>query len=165
MGFNKKLILSIVLLVFFSCVHYSFKGALPSYIKTIYIEDFEDNSNYPGAREQLMEKLTNAFVNNNILHVLNQRDGADLILSGKIVSVQKKAISFSQQEVTKEFHMTVTLQVECLNTHTNKPLWKKTLQRYGTISGTALTEEIDRAVSVAIDDLVEDIITNTIAAW
>ncbi len=165
MGFNKKYIFAIILLVFLSCVRYSFKGALPSYIKTIYIEDFQDNSNYPGARELFMEKLTNAFISNNVLHVLNKPEGADLILSGKIVSIRKKAVSFSQQEITREFHMDVTVQVECLNTHTNQPLWKGGISRFGVISGSALSEEIDQAVSVAIDEIVEDVVAKTIAAW
>lgn len=165
MIFNKKIIGIILIVLFLSCVRYSFKGALPTYLKTIYIEDFDNNTQYAQVGPDFMDKVTAAFVQDNSLKVVDTPDGADLILSGKIASITKKTVSFTQTEQVNEYHMVVTIQAECLNTHTQKPLWKGSISRYGTISGTALTEEIDQAIETAIDQLVEDVVIKTIAAW
>jgi outer membrane lipopolysaccharide assembly protein LptE/RlpB len=158
---------SYVLLLFLllSCVKYSFRGALPSYLKNIYIQDFEDRTNYPGLREEFMQKVTEAFISDNSLQVINDRDAADLILNGTINSVQRRPVSITPQEQVQEFQMVVTIRAECMNTHTGKPLWTGNLSRYGIISGDALRDEIDLAKSQAVDQIVEDIISQTIGAW
>lgn len=168
-----KFWLIILFLLSLSCVRYSFRGALPSYLKTIYIEDFEYQSReaYPNVREDFMQKVTEAFIKDNSLRIIKNRKSADLVLSGSIVSVRREPVSINlarAQQVTEqvdEYHMTVTVKAECMNTHTQKPLWSGNLSRYGVISGTALTDEIDLAISQALDQIVEDIINKTIAAW
>jgi len=164
MTFN-RIILVLFLLLSVSCVKYSFKGALPSYLKTIYVQDFDDRTDYAGVREELMQKVTEAFIRDNSLRVIDQEKNADLILKGTILKIEKKPISFTQQEQVQEFHMEVTIKAECLNTHTQKPLWSGNITRYGSISGLALSAEIDQAISEAIDQLVDDVLTKTIAAW
>ncbi len=155
----------VVTLLLLSCVKYSFRGALPSYLETIYIEDFEDRTNYPGVREEFMDKVTEAFISDNSLKVIEDKKSSDLILKGSIVSIRRRPVSITSQEQVQEFQMVMTVQAECQNTHNQKPLWSGNLSRYGVISGNALGDEIDQANSEAIDQIVEDIITKTIAAW
>lgn len=155
----------VVTLILLSCVKYSFRGALPSYLETIYIEDFEDRTNYPGVREEFMDKVTEAFISDNSLKVIEDEKSSDLILKGSIVSIRRRPVSITSQEQVQEFQMVMTIQAECQNTHNQKPLWSGNLSRYGVISGDALGDEIDQANSEAIDQIVEDIITKTIAAW
>ncbi len=164
MTFN-RIILTLLLLITVSCVKYSFKGALPSYLKTIYIQDFDNRTDYAGVREELMQKITETFIRDNSLRVIDKEKDADLILKGTILKIEKKPVSFTQQEQVQEYQMLVTVKAECVNTHTRKPLWSTTLNRYGSISGLALSSEIDQAISAAIDQIVDDILTNTIAAW
>ncbi len=164
MKLNKFCLIAITILLL-SCVQYSFRGALPSYIETIYIEDFEDRTNYPGVREEFMDKVTEAFISDNSLKVIENAESSDLILKGSIVSIKRRPVSITSQEQVQEFQMVMTVQAECQNTHNQKPLWSGNLSRYGIISGGALGEEIDQANSEAIDQIVEDIISKTIAAW
>ncbi|GAB4373175.1 MAG: hypothetical protein Kow0042_16930 [Calditrichia bacterium] len=160
-----RILLALLILASISCVKYSFKGALPSYLKNIYISDFENQTQYPTVREEFMQKVTEAFVSDNSLKVVPDDELADLILEGSIVSIRKQPVSITAQEQVQEFHMVVTVKAECKNMHTNKPLWSGNLSRFGIISGTALSDEIDLAISTAIDQIVEDIITKTVAAW
>lgn len=160
-----KIFLLLALTLLISCVRYSFKGALPSYLETIYIEDFENNTQYPLVREEFMQKVTEAFIADNSLKIIENEEAADLILSGAISSITKRPVSITQQEQVQQFQMVVNVRAECFNTHTQKPLWQSTLSRFGVISGTALRDEIDMAISEGIDQIVEDVITNTIAAW
>ncbi|UCF64885.1 MAG: hypothetical protein JSW33_03365, partial [bacterium] len=78
----KKYFSLVVLLMLFSCVKYSFRGALPSYLETLYIEDFQDKTNYPGAWESFMQQVTNSFIADNSLKVIEDEKAADLILRG-----------------------------------------------------------------------------------
>jgi outer membrane lipopolysaccharide assembly protein LptE/RlpB len=148
-----------------SCAKYSFRGALPSYLKSIYIQDFEDRTNYPGVREEFMQKLTTAFISDNSLQVIEDEKSASLILKGTIVSIQRRPASITPEEQVQEYQMVMTVQAECGNTETQKPLWSGNLSRYGIIAGDAMRTEIDEANSVAIDQIVEDIISKTIGAW
>jgi outer membrane lipopolysaccharide assembly protein LptE/RlpB len=161
----KKYFSLVLLLLLLSCVKYSFRGALPSYLETLYIEDFQDKTNYPGAWESFMQQVTNSFIADNSLKVIEDEKAADLILRGTLMSVQRKPTSINPQEAVQEYQMVLSIKTECFNTHTEKPLWSETISRYGIISGTALRDEIDSAILVAIDQIVEDIISKTIGAW
>ena len=112
-----------------------------------------------------MQDVTQAFVNDNSLRVINNSNDADLILSGDISSIRKQPVSMTQTEQVQQFQMVVTIKAECMNTHTQKPLWSTSLQRYGIIPGNALQNDIDNAIAVAIGQIVDDIINNTVAAW
>ncbi|MEJ2536095.1 MAG: LptE family protein [Calditrichia bacterium] len=61
---------------------------MPSYLKTIYIEDFQNQTTYAGVREEFMQDVTEAFTSDNSLQVINSPNDADLILSGDITSIR-----------------------------------------------------------------------------
>ena len=164
MAFN-RLIIFLLLLNLCYCVKYSFRGALPSSLESIYIEDFENNTQYPLVREEFMQKVTVAFINDNSLEVIDNIKSADLILKGTISSIRRVPVSITQEEIVQSFKMVVTVRAECMNTHTQKALWSGNVSNFSIISGEALSDEIDAANSVAINQIVEDIITKTIAAW
>lgn len=162
---NKVFYVLFISVFVISCAKYSFRGALPSYLKTIYIEDFSDNTKYPGVREEFMEKVTQAFVSDNSLKVITDKTTADLILQGTLLSIQRRPISITPTEQVQQYQMVLTVKGECVNTHTQKPLWSETISRYGVISGSDLRDEIDQANSLAIEQIVEDILSKTVSAW
>ncbi len=155
----------IVLLLSLSCVKYSFKGALPSYLKTIYISEFENQTEYVGVRSELTRKVTESFIQDNSLTLAGSEKNADLILSGSIISIQRQAVAFNQQENVQQYKMVVTVKAECMNTHTQKPLWSGNLSQDGYIGENPTATDIDNAINEAIDLITEDIINRTIAAW
>ena len=162
---NKVLTIVLTVTVLLSCAKYSFRGALPSNLKTIYIENFDDNTNYPGVYEEFMQKVTSAFISDNSLSIIEQKASADLILSGALTSIQRRPVSITPTEQVQQYQMVLTVKTECMNTHTQKPLWSESISRYGVISGDASRDEIDQANSLSIDQVVEDIIAKTIGAW
>ena len=156
-----------VLLLNTSCVKYSFKGALPSYIKTISIPLFEDRSSFRwvGLQEKLTEDVVNAFVQDNTLKVVDDEKNADLLLTGSILSIQTRSTSITQEEVVEEEQLYVTVKVECLNRQTSKPLWSGSISEFGVVSGTGDLAERDQAINEAVEKIVEEILNRTIAAW
>ena len=61
--------------------------------------------------------------------------------------------------------MVVSVKVECLNTHLDKPLWSSTVSDFGVLSGDASLEERELAVQEAVEKIVAEIINRTVAAW
>jgi hypothetical protein len=148
-----------------SCVKYSFRGALPSSIKTIAIPLFEDRSNWVGVQEQLTNAVINAFVEDNSLQVVDNEDEGDLVLRGTILSVHPQTTSVSGDETTTEERYVVTVKIECYNRQTDKLLWSGNLSDYGTVSGAATLAEQETAIATAIEKLKIEIVNRTIAAW
>ncbi len=149
----------------FQCVKYSFKGALPSYLKTIAIPLFEDKTYWAGLREEFTERVIDAFIEDNTLQVVENEAVADLVLYGTIVSLQERKSAITATEVVQETQIWLTVQVKCINKHTEKPLWQETLQQFGTIEGAGTLEEKNSVIQEITDIIVRDIVDKTISAW
>lgn len=147
------------------CLKYSFKGALPSYLKTIMIPLFEDRSRWVGLQEKLTLEVVDAFVRDNTLKVVEDEADADLVLEGTILPVQTRRTSITPEEVVEQEQLVVSVKIECMNKHTNKPLWSATVSDFGVVSGSASLEERDLAIDEAVEKVVADILNRTIAAW
>jgi len=156
---------ALICLLFSGCVKYSFKGALPSYLKTISIPLFEDRSRRVGLQENISQGVINAFVQDNTLRVVENEEDADLVLKGTILGVQTRRTSISPEEVVELQQLVVSVKVECLNLHTNKALWSGTVSDFGEVSGDANQAEEDQAIDAAVEKVIAEILNRTIAAW
>ncbi|NOX36995.1 MAG: LptE family protein [Calditrichaeota bacterium] len=144
---------------------YSFKGALPSYLKTIAIPLFEDRTYWAGLREEFTEKVIDAFIEDNTLQVVEDEDVADLVLYGTIVRLEERKSAITAGEVVRETQIWLTVQVKCINKHTEKPLWQETIQQFGTIEGAGTLEEKNTVIQEITEIIVRDIVDKTISAW
>ncbi len=160
----RPLLFLTVILLFSSCGYYSFKGALPSYIKKVAVPLFDDNTAYPGVREDLTNKVVDAFVEDNTLKITNENN-ADIIISGTIMSISQRAAALTKDEDVTEFQVYVNVRVKCEDIKQNKTLWQKTISQFGTMSGAGLQDERDQAIAEAIEKIAEDIINNTLGYW
>lgn len=158
-------ILLTLLLLGLQCVKYSFKGALPSYLQTISIPLFEDRTSWAGISEEMTNKVVDAFIRDNTLRVIEDEDAADLVLRGAITRIQEKFVEISPGEDVEEKQIWVYVSVKCLNQRTEGDLWSGTISHYGSASGSSTLDDLNFAISTAIDDIVEDIVNKTIAAW
>lgn len=164
---KKKLTWIIIILFLFNiqCVKYSFKGALPSYLKTISIPLFEDNTSWAGLREDLTSQVIDAFINDNTLQVVEDEGAADLLLEGTISRIQEKYVAISQEENIEEKQIWVYVSVKCINQKIDKELWSGSVSDYDVVTGAGTLEELNDAISNATKKIVEDIVNKTIAAW
>ncbi|MCK5074906.1 MAG: LptE family protein [Calditrichia bacterium] len=133
---NKNILFILLLsltLLFINCFKYSFKGALPSYLKTIYIPLFDEKSAFtlPEDTELLTQEVIDKFIEDNTLKIVDKEKDADLILTGAISSINKGFERVGEDETVTQAKITVKVSIECMNTHTNKPLWKQTISQDG----------------------------------
>ena len=154
-----------ILLIISGCGYYSFKGALPSHIKTAAIPLFENNTEYPNVRDDLTNMVVDAFIADNSLAITDESN-ADLIISGTIVDIPSpKASLVRVGEQVEEFHVTVKVKVKCEDVKNNKVLWEKSLSEYGIMSGLSDDEEREIAITAALEKITEDILNNTLGYW
>ncbi len=156
------LICSILLLT--SCAYYSFKGSLPSYIKTIAIPLFDNQTPDPGVPETLNQLLTTEFIKDNTLKVVDESK-ADLILSGTIMPIRLQPAVVREGEEVAEDKLVVSVKVKCEDVKTSKTLFEKTFQQYSPLDASAGLEEREQAINDALQLIAEDILNATLGAW
>lgn len=145
--------------------YYSFKGSLPSHLKTVAIPLFDDrNTQFPGVRENLTNKVINEFINDNTLKVVDESK-ADLLLTGSITSIVQQAASVAAGESVSSYKITVNVKVKCEDVKLSKVLYDKNIQRYGMMESNADTEGIENAIEEALVQITEDILNDTLGAW
>ncbi len=143
---------------------YSFKGSLPSYIKNVAIPLFDDNTAYPNVRENLTNSVITGFTNDNTLKITSEAN-ADIIISGSIMSISRRAAVLTSGEEVESYQMFVNVKVKCEDIKNNKTMWEKNLSAFGVMSASATQDEIDTAINEAIEKISEDILNNTLANW
>ncbi|MEJ2543100.1 MAG: LptE family protein [Calditrichaceae bacterium] len=165
---NNRIIypVSFVIIVLFSTgCYYSFKGSLPSHLKTIAIPLFDDrNATFPGVRENLTDKVINEFIKDNTLKVVDESK-ADLLLTGSITSIVQQAASVTAGESVSSYKITVNVKVKCEDVKLSKVLYDKNIQRYGMMESDADTQGIEDAIEEALVQITEDILNDTLGAW
>jgi hypothetical protein len=149
---------------FLSCGFYSFGGSIPSDIKKIAIPLFDDNTSYPGVREDLTNQVIDGFIADNTLEIANESE-ADLLLTGTILSIREQAAIVTTDEDVEQFDVYVTVKVKCENLKTGKVWWENTLRRFGTMSGIGSQDQQIEAIQEAIVQIKDDILNNTLANW
>lgn len=162
---NKYFILHLFAISLFSaCGYYSFKGALPSYLKSVAIPIFIDRTAYPGIQELVTDSVVEAFVTDNTLKVVDESK-ADIILTGTIQSVNQRAAAVKSGETVSEYQIYVNVKVVCEDVKMSKKLFEKVFSQYGLMSNTGGQDEKDEAISSAVELITEDIINTTLGGW
>ncbi len=169
-GIKKILCSQILLLTVFSafaltaCGYYSFKGSLPSYIQSIAITLFDNQSPDPGVPEELNQLLRDMFIDDNTLKVVDESK-ANLLLSGTIQSIRLKPAVVRTGEQVAEDKLVVTVKAKCEDLKTGKKLFDESFDYAVPLSATAGLDERQQAISEALKFIAEDILNATLAAW
>lgn len=162
--FKIKIWLTTLFFIAQACGYYSFKGALPSHLKSIAIPIFVDRSAYPGVQEKMTDSVTNAFISDNTLKLVDESK-ADVLLNGTIQSVEQKVAAVETGETVSEYQMYVSVKVVCEDIKQSKKMYDKVFREYGTMSSQAGQEEKDQAIDDAIALITDDIINTTLSGW
>ncbi len=157
-------ILLVLLLFMQSCGYYSFKGALPSHLKTIAIPLFNNKTPFSGAPEDLTNQLIDAFMEDNSLAIVDESK-ADLLLTGSVESILVKPAIVSAGETVSESKVVVRVHVKCEDKVINKALYDKNFEDYGLMEGSGGLDERNAAIQTAIEQLTDKILNATLSGW
>ncbi len=163
----KIIIFVAVFLLFYSC-RYSFTGAsVPPHLKTISISLFDDQSGYGRAtlREELTKKVVERFIQDNTLKIAD-RNTANSILEGVIISVQDNPVVVGAGERVKRSRLTITVRVTFYDMVKRTKVWERTFSNWGEyeLEGN-IQQNLELGISQAIEKLSEDILLATVSNW
>ena len=158
------IIISLFVGLSLSCGYYSFTGSIPSNIKTVAVPLFDDNTSFPGVREDLTNRVIDRFIAENVLQVVPE-SRADLLITGTILSINEKAAIITTGEDVEQYEVYVNVKVKCTEVKSGKVWWDKTLRRFGIMGGLENIDARNEAIAAAITDITQDVIDNTLASW
>lgn len=157
------LILIVQLLFLTNCSYYSFSGSGLKGISSVAIPLFEDQTQEYGLRESLTQKLVDAYVQDNTLKVVNQKN-SDSILYGTITRYLREAHTFDENENVNEYKVRIFVKATLEETKKKKILWEEdNLEGWAIYSATEETE--DEGKEKALQKLAEDIVNRTVKGW
>ena len=147
---------------------YSFTGSsVPPHLKTIAIPLFDDQSGsgIPGLREELTNKLTDRFRQDNSLEVTDDRTHSDSILEGTITGVPDQAQVVTTGETVAKRRVTISVKATFQDMKLKKKVWNKQYSEWGDYVSSGGPPERQAALDAAIDKLADDILLDTVSGW
>lgn len=158
----------IVIILLYSCT-YSFRGALPQDLKTIYIEKFNNKVVSRDFSSDLTNKVVEKFIeDNNLIQV--SKDRADIILDATIERFSDNEVlsvtgSASSSPIADSYKVVMFVTIECTNTKTKKKFIKESVSRETQISNTASISEKEDAIEFVMNELSEAVVDKVIGYW
>ena len=163
-------------MVIFSSCGYTTRSTLPAGIKTIHVQAFKNNISFAaeGSRNlylPLLEvKVRNAiasrFLFDGNLKIADE-DKADLVLKGELLSYDRAALRYTDNQDVQEYRIHVTVSLELWNPRKQETSWTESgfvgEATYFTTGAQAKSEE--SAVDDAITDLARRIVERTVEDW
>jgi len=147
------------------CGYYSFKGSLPSHLKTVAVPLFYSQSQEPGIAEEITNEVINQFIEDNTLKIADESE-ADLVLTGTVLAIPPARPAIVKEgENVAEMRLTVSVKVKCEDVRMSKVLFNKTFRNEISLNSDAGLEERQLAIKEALQVIAEDIVNATISGW
>lgn len=154
---------AIIMLFAMSCGVYTFSPSALGGIKSLAIPLFENQTTESGLREDLTDRLAQAFVDDNTLRVMPE-GRADAIIRGSVISYSREAYTYSEAEVVSEYIVRIGINVDFVEKKSGEVFWEeKNMSNWGTYDSA--TQGEDDGKEMAIGKLVEDILNKTVKGW
>jgi hypothetical protein len=140
-------LLSFILFIFSGCT-YNFSGFMRSNIKSIYIPLFENQTIKYGIEEEITRSVIDAFIQDNKLKIKKKSDS---ILIGKILSYERKAFTYDENENVREYRIDIALNL-IYKVRNGDVLWEKKLTEWTTYSSEETEENGIKDIANKIGD-------------
>jgi len=101
---------------------------LPPHLKTIAIPVFENRSAEPTLQRQFTEALRRAFITDGRLRLVNDQNGADLVMTGTLTNYWIRAVAFNANDVAIEYWVYIEAQVKVMDRVNNRTYLKQKLK-------------------------------------
>jgi hypothetical protein len=151
---------------------YSFSGSsIPSYLHTIAIPSFVNQSLDPTIADQVTRGVSDRFLEDNRLKLA--REGtADCLLEGKVLSYERKVYSYTPDQNPETYIVVVRISVVLKDRVKNRDIWSTdrleataTYPASGAATGSGLPSNEDEARLAAIQTLSQDILAHSLERW
>lgn len=164
----KSLIYCILgLMIFTSCVRFTFSGAsIPEGAKTFSVNYFVNNASLvnPSLSQLITDKLRDRIQSQTSLIMVN--DNADLAFEGEIINYVVQPAALQANDVASLNQLTITINVKYTNKIDEKQSFSQQFSRYQQFSSTVSFSSVESSLTEQIvNDLVDDIFNRAFINW
>ncbi len=166
---KSSLFVSLLMLTLFlsGCGGYYFPHVYTGPAKSIYMPDWKNRTNELGLDSKIYQSLSRWFQKSSSISTTKQKNQADLILAGEIVSIDLPSVAYGANYRTKAIKVTLVVRYILKDRKSGKILWEvgKDTWTEATSSGGGSAIDIDNeaaALKQIIDDLSEKIYLGTL---
>lgn len=142
---------------------YSFRGTLPSHVRTVAVPIFMNRTQEPGVESIITRAVVQAFATNGRLRVVRAAD-ADAILDGEVTSYGVEAIAFDETLNIQQYRLVVGLNLRMRDVRRQAVLFQQTgvteqadFRVIGPVSATIAREET--ALTQAAAEIARSIVS------
>ncbi len=151
------------------CVGYRLGSMLPPDIKTVYLENLDNQTNEPLVEQDIMQALVEEIQQDGSLRVVRDPGEADAVLRVSLVGFRLAPLAFADDNatLTEEYRLNLTAAVELERTDTDEVLVANPSVRGEAdfpFSGD-LTTTKRQALPDAAEDLAHDIVETLVETW
>ena len=160
------LLLTSTMLFTAGCGVYTFSGStLPAHLKTVDIPLFANKSLQNNIAETITEQISRKVVSSNLLRVVSGR--GDATISGTVISYSNAPQTYDSRgyrdvNVT-DYAVTITATIEFTDNKSGNAIYKGTITGRGVYDFSTKREE--DGVTLAIGEIVDQIIQNSVQSW
>jgi hypothetical protein len=102
--------------------------------ETLHVELFDNRTAEPYLDTILTDEITAQFARSRLVALTEQRDAADLLITGTITSFSSSALAYNPKDNISEYRAHMTATARLLRRSDNTELWRGTLSRSETYS-------------------------------
>ncbi len=146
------------------CGLYSFSGSLPPHLKTVAIPLFDNRTAEFAIAEDITDAITKEFNRDNSLKIA-ERNAADVLIEGSVISLDDRAGAFDASEEVKDFKVYVTVQVKCTDQTKRLTMWEERVTQWGEYDPGAGPDARKDGIAAAITKMSQEVLNKTVAAW
>ncbi len=152
----------------FSCGYYNpYVSSGPA--KTIYIATWKNRTNELQLGTEIYQSLLSWYQRNSMIRVVRNRDAADLVLGGEVVSIDPPSLSYGVNNITREVNLILQVRYVLKDIKGDTILFQqpgeyRTEQYIVTNNNSIDSTNKAAALSIIIDEMSQDIYTRTLAA-
>ena len=130
--------------------------------KSIYVTHWKNKTNSLQLDTKIYQSLTQWFQKTNAIKVTKEKNKADLILAGEVLSIQLPSLSYGLGNSATSVKVILTVRYILKDIKTGAVLLEVPSERWSedartTTSATVTTDNEDRALATIIDNLSEKI--------
>lgn len=165
---SSKLLILFIILLINGCGIYTFRGRTPPEgIKSIAIPIFNDESGFSeaGLKENFTESLKKKVIDDNT-YILADRNVADGIILGTIVSVRDEPLVISGNENVTKRKIVINVKIRFENLKNQRLISETNYENWGEYdsSGSGFSNR-NNGILIAMEKICEDIIINITSNW
>lgn len=156
--------------VLFPGCGYTLKSAVPSYIRTLAIPVFQNNTVEYALADEATQALVDGFLADRHLQIASERD-ANAILRGTIISYRNRVFGYTREERATEYEVVLIVQITFRDLVKKRDLWKedalavRTTYNVSPVGTTGEAQTEADARREIVRKLADQVVSRTVQGW